>query len=333
MERYSRQILFAPIGENGQQNISKGHVLIIGAGALGSAVAESLARAGVGKITMVDRDYVDETNLQRQNLYCEEDARNHLPKAIAAKNRLKAINSTIRIEAHVIDAFDPKLLSILEEGVDVIIDGTDNFETRFYVNDLAQKYRIPWIYGSCVGSCGVSFPIIPGETPCLRCLIGHLPAYHATCDTAGIIAPAVQMTAAYETTEALKLLSGEKPRDSVAVFDIWQGEHHFIKAGKMKNKDCPSCGGHPVYPALQSQSSADVLCGRDTVQIRHPGAFELENMAREMKAGGAAVEYNGYLIITALEGHRTVLFPDGRMLIHGTKDKREARSLYQKYFQ
>ncbi|GER66425.1 thiazole biosynthesis adenylyltransferase ThiF [Weizmannia acidilactici] len=332
MERYSRQMLFAPIGKEGQEKISGSHVLIVGVGALGSANAESLTRAGVGKITLVDRDYVDETNLQRQSLFSEQDVRDNLPKAVAAKKRLEAVNRDVNIRAYCIDAFDPKLITILEEGVDVIIDGTDNFETRFYLNDLAMKYRIPWVYGSCVGSYGVSFPIIPGQTPCFRCMIGHLPAYQMTCDTVGIIAPAVQMTAAYQTAEAMKLLVGGKVRDTVAVFDLWKNDHHFFKAEKLKKLDCPSCGEHPVYPALNEKSSVDVLCGRDTVHIRHTGEFHLENMAQQMKAGGADVKYNGYLMITELEGHRVVLFPDGRMLIHGTKNRMEARSLYQKYF-
>ncbi|NEY21660.1 thiamine biosynthesis protein MoeB [Bacillus ginsengihumi] len=333
MERYSRQVLFSPIGEEGQAQISQKHVLIVGVGALGSVSAELLTRAGIGKLTIVDRDYVDVTNLQRQLLYSEQDVKEKLPKAIAAKRRLQAINQDVMIEAHVIDAFDPQLVSILEQGVDVMIDGTDNFETRFYINDLAVKYNIPWIYGSCVSSFGVSFPIIPNETPCFRCLINHLPSYQMTCDTVGIISPTVQMVASYQTAEVLKILVGAKEiRNSVVVFDLWKNDHHFLKAGKLKNAQCPTCGEHRTYPALQEKSSADVLCGRDTVQIRHSEPFHLAKMVQQMKASGHHVQYNDYLIITELEGYRTVLFKDGRMLIHGTKDMLKARSLYQKYF-
>ncbi|QAV27104.1 thiamine biosynthesis protein MoeB [Neobacillus thermocopriae] len=335
MERYSRQILFSPIGEEGQKKICSKHVLIVGVGALGSATAELLTRAGVGKLTIVDRDYVDWTNLQRQTLYCEQDAESGLPKAIAAKQRLEAINHDVEIRAFVMDADDEPFVSIFEQGVDVVIDGTDNFETRFLINDLAQKYNVPWIYGACVGSYGLSFAMIPGKTPCFRCLVHHLPSYHMTCDNIGIIAPTVQMVASYQTAEALKILVEDERaiRDSLVVFDLWKNEHRFLKVNKLKNKQCPSCGEHRSYPSLQEpKAKMAVLCGRETVQIRHPHSFDLKEMAQQIKASGQKVQYNDYLMITELEGHRTVLFADGRMLIHGTKDLMDARSLYQKYF-
>ncbi|WP_163149986.1 ThiF family adenylyltransferase [Anoxybacillus sp. MB8] len=335
MERYSRQMLFSPIGEKGQRVIQQKHVLIVGAGALGSANADMLARAGVGRLTIVDRDYVDWTNLQRQQLYSEEDADNRWPKAVAAKRRLASVNHDVHVEALVMDAQDESFASLFEQQIDLIIDGTDNFETRFLLNDLAQKYRIPWIYGACVGSYGLSFTIIPEQTPCFRCVMNHLPSYHLTCDNVGIISPAVQMVAAYQTTEALKILVGDVRaiRRSLVIFDVWQNEHRFLQVHKLKNEHCPSCGNNRIYPALRSErAKTSVLCGRDTVQIRHTHPFHITNMMEQMKANGQQVHGNEYLLMTQLEGHRVVLFADGRMLVHGTKDATFARSLYQKYF-
>lgn len=271
--RYSRQVLFLPIGKDGQEKISTKHVLIIGAGALGSANAEALVRAGIGQLTIVDRDYVEWSNLQRQQLYTEQDAEKRLPKAIAAKNRLTSINSSVSIEAVVADA------SVLElekwaQKADLIIDGTDNFETRMMINDIAQKYKVPWIYGACVGSYGVSYTIIPEKTPCLSCLLETVPLGGVTCDTAGIIGPAVNMVAANQITEALKILVGdlESLRNKLVSFDLWKNQHRTIKVDKLKKEDCPSCGNNRSYPFLtfENQTKTTMLCGRDTVQIRPP---------------------------------------------------------------
>ena len=204
-DRYSRQILFSPIGIEGQDKIRSKHVLIIGAGALGSGNAEMLTRAGVGKLTIVDRDYVEESNLQRQQLYTERDVEQKLPKAAAAEKRLREINSDVHIEAVIGDA-NPEKLAELAQGKDLIIDSTDNFETRLAINDISQKLNIPWIYGACVGSYGMSFTIIPGKTPCLNCLLKTIPIQGMTCDTVGIISPAVGMVVAHQTAEALKVL-------------------------------------------------------------------------------------------------------------------------------
>ncbi|MBW7649682.1 MULTISPECIES: ThiF family adenylyltransferase [unclassified Anoxybacillus] len=335
MERYSRQILFSPIGEEGQQTIRHKHVLVVGAGALGSANADMLVRAGVGRLTIVDRDYVDWTNLQRQTLYSEEDAEKGWPKAIAAKRRLSSVNRDVHVEALVMDVQDESFASLFEQQIDIIIDGTDNFETRFLLNDLSQKYRIPWIYGACVGSYGLSFTIIPEQTACFRCFINHLPSYHFTCDNIGIVSPAVQMVASYQTAEALKILVGDVAavRRSLVMFDVWRNEHRFLRVDQLKTEHCPSCGSNRTYPALQSEKAKmSVLCGRDTVQIRHVHPFHITKMMEQMRASGQHVQGNEYLLITQLEGHRVVLFADGRMLIHGTKDVTFARSLYQKYF-
>lgn len=270
-DRYSRQQLFKPIGSKGQEKIRNKHVLIVGAGALGSASAESFVRAGVGKLTIIDRDYVEWSNLQRQQLYSEQNAREKMPKAIAAKNRLEQINSEVQIRAFVMDATSENMEGLLK-NVDVIIDATDNFDIRFVINDLSQKHNIPWVYGSCVGSYGMSYTIIPQETPCLHCMLKNIPVTGVTSDTAGIISPTVQIVAAYQVAEALKILVEDFSaiRKTFFMFDIWSNQNHFIKLGKIKTDACLSCGSNRTYPYLsyENQTKAAVLCGRNTVQIR-----------------------------------------------------------------
>src|SRR5699024_6899370 len=206
MDRYSRQILFAPIGEEGQERLAKKHVLIVGIGTLGTQSSEMLARAGIGKLTIVDRDYIEWSNLQRQQLFTEEDAKKRTPKAVAAAERLREINSEVEINAHIMDV-TPIELEELVPGVDLILDATDNFDIRMMLNDISLKHRIPWIYGSCVSSYGMSFTIIPNDTPCLHCLMETVPVGGPTCDTAGIIHPAASQVVVHQTTEALKLLT------------------------------------------------------------------------------------------------------------------------------
>lgn len=237
IERYSRQQLFNPIGSEGQEKIRNKHVLIVGAGALGSASAESFVRAGIGKLTIIDRDYVEWSNLQRQQLYAEQDAIEKLPKAIAAQNRLKQINSDVQIQALVMDARVDNMEALLG-SVDVIIDATDNFDIRFVINDLSQKHNIPWIYGSCVGSYGMSYTIIPKKTPCLHCVLKSVPVTGATCDTVGIISPAVQIVVAYQVAEAFKILVEDYTaiRKTFLMFDIWSNQYHSIKLEKSKRK-------------------------------------------------------------------------------------------------
>ncbi|MCP8967530.1 ThiF family adenylyltransferase [Ectobacillus ponti] len=335
-ERYSRQTRFAPIGEQGQEALRQKHALIVGAGALGCGNAELLVRAGVGRLTIIDRDYVDWSNLQRQQLYTEQDAERGLPKAVAAKQRLSQINSEVQIEAIVGELSAKEILAYCEQGIDVMIDATDNFETRLLLNDASQQYSIPWVFGSCTGSYGMSMAIIPGKTPCFRCLLPHLPAYSLTCDNVGVIGPAVAMTVSYQAAEALKLLTGreEAVRPSLAIFDVWANDHMFLRMGKKKQAACLSCGEARTYPALNEEtgSKAAVLCGRDTVQLRLPYSLDFEQLAEHMKRTGQPLQRNPYLAMTELEGHRVVLFQDGRVLIHGTKDIQEARTLYQRYF-
>ncbi len=334
--RYSRQELFGKIGLTGQQNIRSKHVLMVGAGALGTANADMLVRAGIGRLTLVDRDYVDWSNLQRQQLYDEADAREQIPKAVAAQRRLQQINSDVDIRALVQDVSLEEIGDIAA-GVDLIVDATDNFDTRLLINDYAVKHQIPWIYGACVGSYGTTFTIVPGQTPCLHCLLGTVPLGGATCDTVGVISPAVQMVAAYQSAEALKLLTGDNSalQGKLISFDLWNNQHQAIQISAMKKTDCPTCGEHPVYPFLQleHQAKTAVLCGRDTVQIRPvTGAVRnLNEAARLLSHQGGQVEHNPYLVSVVIGAHRLVLFQDGRVLIHGTKDIAEARSIYHKY--
>jgi sulfur carrier protein ThiS adenylyltransferase len=335
-ERYSRQELFSPIGIDGQKKIKEKHVLIVGAGALGSANAEALVRAGVGKVTIIDRDYVDWSNLQRQQLYTEKDATLRLPKAVAAKQRLTEINSEVDIDAIVADA-DVTELEKLVKNVNVIIDATDNFDTRLIMNDLSQKYSIPWIYGACVGSYGISYTILPEQTPCLHCLLERVPMGGMTCDTVGIISPAVGMVVAYQTTEVLKILveDFEHVRRKLVTFDLWTNQFTSISVDKLKRTTCLSCGEEPTYPFLsyENQLKTAVLCGRDTVQIRSQEGTKrnLAELAEQLMATGGKIERNPFLLSFETGQHRLVIFQDGRVLIHGTKDLTEAKGIYHRY--
>lgn len=335
-DRYSRQMLFSPIGSRGQKRIKEKHVLIIGAGALGTSNAEALVRAGIGKLTIVDRDYVEWSNLQRQQLYNEDDAKERLPKTVAAEKRLREINSAVDIEGHIMDMMPEELIRLVQ-GVDLIMDATDNFDTRMMINDVSQKYGIPWIYGACVGSYGVSFTIIPGITPCLQCLIERVPIGGLTCDTAGIISPAVSMVASYQTTEALKLLveDFDALSQKVLSFDLWRNEHTEMDVRKLKREGCASCGEQRIYPFLkyENQTKTAVLCGRDSVQIRPSSPLEvnLRTIAESLKSKGVQADVTPYLVSIQVPPFRMVLFKDGRTLIHGTKDMKEAKSIYHRY--
>ena len=332
--RYSRQQLFSPIGEKGQQLLKQKHVLIIGVGALGSASAEALVRAGIGKLTIIDRDYVEWSNLQRQQLYTEQDAREKVPKVIAAKKRLQRINSELEISALILDASTEELQGLLK-GVDLMIDATDNFDIRFMMNDMAQKYQIPWIYGSCVGSYGATYTIVPGTTPCLHCLLKIMPNNGMTCDTVGIISPAVQIVAAYQVTEAFKILVGDEKarRKTYLTFDAWQNQHYEINVEKMRKVDCPSCGKNPTYPYLsyENQTKSEILCGRDAVQIRPPKPiqYNLDQLAVQLRPYGK-IQKNPYLLSLQTPDYRFVIFQDGRVVIHGIQNIQEAKSIYHR---
>ncbi|MED5073057.1 thiazole biosynthesis adenylyltransferase ThiF [Anoxybacillus geothermalis] len=337
-ERYSRQQLFAPIGEEGQKKIRGKHVVLVGAGALGTGNAEALVRAGIGKLTIIDRDYVEWSNLQRQQLYSEADAKERLPKAIAAKRRLEQINSEVEIEAIVGDAGPEELETIaLKQRPDLWIDATDNFDTRLVLNDVAYKYNIPWIYGACVGSYGLSCAFIPNRTPCLYCLLETVPQGGLTCDTAGIISPAVQMVVSYQMAEALKVLVEDWAalRGKLVSFDLWTNEYAAIRIDAVKRDDCPTCGHRPSYPFLsyEHQTKTAVLCGRDSVQIRPSSRrqYDVNELASFFRRQGLRAEANPYLVSVSLGAKRLVVFADGRALVHGTKDVQEAKAIYYRY--
>ncbi|RUT35934.1 thiazole biosynthesis adenylyltransferase ThiF [Paenibacillus zeisoli] len=337
-DRYSRQERFTPIGLEGQKRLADSSILIIGAGALGTGIAETMVRAGVGHVRIADRDYVEWSNLQRQQLFSESDARERLPKAVAAHRRLKEINSSIKIDAHVIDVTLQEIEDLLP-GIQLILDATDNFDTRLLINDIAQKHGIPWIYGGCVGSYGITYTIVPGETPCLNCLLGSIPLGGDTCDTAGIIPPAVQTVVAHQTTEAMKLLTGNKQalRGTLLSFDLWRNEQASIKVGSAIKHDCHSCGPDRTYPFLSAANlqKTEVLCGRDTVQIRPSvrrdvNLTQVANSLSQLNEG--PVESNPFLVSIKLHDKRMVIFKDGRAMIHGTKDITEAKRIYHRYF-
>ncbi|UOQ42836.1 ThiF family adenylyltransferase [Halobacillus salinarum] len=334
VERYSRQERFHPIGKAGQSLLARSHVLIIGGGALGSANAEMLTRAGVGRLTIIDRDYVEWSNLGRQQLYTETDVQGFLPKAKAAEKKLQKINSTLSILG-VAEEFSSENAERWLQDVDIIIDGTDNFETRFILNDAAAKQEIPWIYGGCVKSHGLCLPILPGKTPCLQCLINQIPQDGETCDTAGIIAPAVQMVAAHQTTNCLKFLTGNQMSKKLFFFDIWNEEHSFMDVSSLLDFRCPTCSEHATYPYLTKRKGVRtaVLCGRDTVQIRpeEKNSISLSVLYQRLEPVTDKLIHNGELLMFYAENTRFVVFKDGRTLIHGTNDIKQAKKLYQQF--
>jgi adenylyltransferase/sulfurtransferase len=332
--RYARQELF--LGKEAQRKIESSRVFILGAGALGSSSAEILARAGVGELTIVDRDYVEWSNLQRQHLFSEKDAEDKLPKAFAAKKRLEEINSEITINSLVSDVHGLNIEEMVIEH-DVIIDATDNFETRLIANDAAVKLGIPFIMGSCVASYGTTFSIIPGKTPCLHCLLNHLPMDTMTCETVGVISPIVQIVSATQAAHVLKVLAGEPVKPILKSIDIWKDEKAEIDVTRLKNVQCPTCGEGATYPYLQyeNQTKSEVLCGREAVQVR-PAAtttFVLEAFSERLKEVAAKPVINPFLISCSFEDHRIVFFKDGRAIVHGTNDTKVARTVYNRFLQ
>jgi len=335
--RYSRQTLFKPIGNDGQLRIEGASVLIIGCGALGTAISETLVRAGVGKLIIADRDYVEPSNLQRQQLFTEQDAVNGTPKVVAAERQLKKIRSNVQIQT-VLNHIDGLLIEELVDGIDIIVDATDNFETRLLINDISWKTGIPWIYGACVGSSSTVFPFIPGDLPCFRCLLPVLPVVNETCDTTGIIAPAVQITAAHQSAEVLKWLTGNKQamRNKMLTYDSWNNTNVEAGISRMKNESCETCGPSPIYPSLQAESGMNyaVLCGRDTIQIipekgRILTLVEVKEVADRLDA---PYKKTPYFIEMNVDGYRVIIFANGRLLIHGLKDIQIGRKIYHQLF-
>ena len=334
-DRYSRQILFREIGKQGQQRLLDSRVLLVGAGALGASHAEMLARAGVGTLRIVDRDFVEFTNLQRQTLYKEQDAIDRLPKAVAAKRRIAEINSEITVQERVADVNNSNIESLID-GCDIVIDGTDNFQVRYLVNDACVKHHNTWIYGAAVSSYGTTMTVIPGETPCLRCVFEEMPDAGSapTCDTAGVIMPIISSIAAVQVAEAIKILTGNRDalHRSLMQIDVWQNDWRKIKlAGP--NPDCIACGKREFqFLDADSQEFAAVLCGRDAVQIAPPNAtkIDLKSLAERLSPLGD-VRTNEYLLRFVDNVFELTVFPDGRAIVKGTDDVTAARSLYAKY--
>jgi len=336
LNRYVRQIRYPPLGHEGQARLGQGRVLICGCGALGSMLANTLVRAGVGLVRIVDRDFIETNNLQRQMLFDEQDVADQLPKAVAAAQKLRRINSEIEVEGIVADV-NPTNIEQFCDGIDVIVDGMDNFETRFLVNDLAVKRRIPWVYGGCLGAEGQTMTILPGETPCLRCLIQDCPppGTMPTCDTAGILGPIVGVIASIEAIEAIKILSGHREAisRSLSVVELWDSCMRQVDVSSLRDQvDCPTCKrGEFPWLAGKEGSHTAVLCGRNAVQLTYPGAsISLEHLARQLEGIGP-VSRNQFLVRLKVDPYELTIFPDGRAIIAGTNDVATARTLYAKY--
>ncbi len=325
-------MLFAGIGTQGQQRLAKARVAIVGCGATGSALASLLARAGVGMLRIIDRDYVEPSNLQRQTLFDEADAAESLPKAIAACRKIAAFNSRIGVEPQVSD-LRPENADELLCGVHLILDGTDNFETRYLVNDYAVKNSLTWIYTAAVGSYAITMNVIPGETACLSCVFPQSPSgIVETCETAGILNSAVNFAASVAATEAIKLLTGakEQMRRTLLSYDLWRNERAEVSAASPRS-DCPTCVGRE-FPHLAGEGRPHItLCGRNSVQIHeHARPIDLAEMSGRLTPHGR-VRHNSFVLKFWKDPFEMTLFPDGRAIIKGTTDTAVARSLYARY--
>jgi adenylyltransferase/sulfurtransferase len=336
-DRYSRQILFEEIGAAGQARIASSTAAIIGCGALGAIQAETLARAGVGHLILVDRDFVEESNLQRQIIFEEQDARDRLPKAVAAARHIRRVNSQIEVSDLVVDLNYENVEEIIA-GADVVLDGTDNFETRFLLNDACLKLGIPWIYGAAVGSYGLTMTIVPGETPCIRCVLEEMPEPGSgpTCDTAGVIMPVVTIIGAIQSAEALKLLSGRRDRLSrwLIRVDAWESTFDRIDlSGPVDRSQCPACGRRDFeFLRGTGRQVATTLCGRNSVQIARTGKTRLDfaSLSQRLAPLGEVV-YNEFLLRFKVDEYDITVFRDARSIIRGTTDQAVARGLYARY--
>jgi molybdopterin/thiamine biosynthesis adenylyltransferase len=337
LERYSRQVLFDGIGRGGQQRLARSRVVIIGCGALGAVQAETLARAGVGHLTLVDRDFVEESNLQRQIMFEESDARERLPKAVAAARRIARVNSDIKVEPIVADVNFQNIEEMIA-GADLVMDGTDNFETRFLINDASVKAGLPWVYGAAVGSYGLTMTIVPGKTPCLRCVLESLPEPGSgpTCDTAGVIMPVILIIASIQSAEAMKLLTGhsDKLHRSLIRVDVWDFKLDQIDLSSMTDASACPCCGQGRFEFLQGvgRQVTTTLCGRNAVQIIKSSAAELDlvSLAERLRPLGE-VAFNEFLLRFRVEGYEITVFRDARSIIRGTTDPALARALYSRY--
>ncbi len=331
-EKYSRQILFAGLGEEGQRRLAASSAVIVGCGAIGAAAAGLLVRAGVGRLRVLDRDFVEPSNLQRQTLFDEADARESLPKAVAAESKLRAINSDVAVEGRIAD-LGPGNVEELLGGFDLILDGTDNFETRFLMNDYAVKHGRPWIYAAAVAAYGLSMVIRPGITACLACLVERgTPHMEETCDTVGVLGPVVNLAASLEVGEALKILAGraEALHGRLISCDIWSGRMQSVSVGR--NPDCGVCARRE-FRYLEGQAQPRItMCGRDSVQIHERGrSLDLAQVRERLAPSVAGVRSNEFLLRFQVPPYELTVFADGRAIIKGTKDPGVARSLYARY--
>ena len=339
-EKYSRQILFSGIGEAGQEKLLKSSAVLVGCGALGTVAANLLVRAGVGRLRIIDRDFVEPSNLQRQTLFEESDAREALPKAAAAERRLRVINSGVQVEGIVADLMPANAAELLS-GFDIILDGTDNFETRLLLNDVALSLDIPWIYAAAVGSYGVTMTILPGRTACLACLaeadgesaLMEAPVNgEATCDTAGVLNATAGVVASIEAAKALKLLVGESeaPEGRLVSCDAWSGQFRSIRVAR--DPHCRACGRRD-FTFLQGQAQPYItMCGRDSVQIHERGRrLDLAALSRRLAAAAGDVRNNEFLLRFRVPPYEVTVFADGRAIVKGTRDPAVARSLYARF--
>jgi adenylyltransferase/sulfurtransferase len=337
LDRYSRQMRFYGMGEAGQKKLRDSHVTLCGCGALGTVLANVLVRAGVGHLRLVDRDFIETNNLQRQVLFDEHDVAENLPKAEAGARKLAAINSSVHVEPVVTDIDRTNILDLVHDA-DLILDGTDNFEIRYLINDAAVKLDKPWVYGGCIGSHGQTMTILPGETPCLRCVFEAAPApgETGTCETAGVLSPIVNIVASFQAAEAFKILAGkfDKVNRELIYIDVWENIQRRIKIAPLLGKvDCPCCQRRQ-FEWLEGQHGAQTtsLCGRNAVQIAHRSATSLnfEELAHHLGKMGE-VSYNRFLLKFEVESYQFTVFPDGRAIIKGTDDVDRARTLYARY--
>lgn len=331
-QRYSRQTMFPAIGEEGQVKLSNGNVVIIGCGALGTNIATLLVRAGVGKIRIVDRDFIEPHNLQRQVLFDEEDIEKGLPKAIAAERHLKKVNSTVEIEGIVADANYTNIEGFCS-GADVILDGLDNFETRLLINDVALKHKIPWVYGGAIASSGMTMTVIPGETPCFRCISPALPdpGTTPTCETAGIVGTVPAIIGALQATEALKILVGAEVNRELITVDVWKGTFHHLKVAR--REDCPACRGKYDFLNQRFAIKATSFCGQSrAVQVVNTKVTQiaLGELAARLRGAGE-VSHNEFRLHFNVDGKEIIVFPDGRAIVKNTVDESLARELYARY--
>jgi molybdopterin-synthase adenylyltransferase len=337
LERYSRQMRFYGIGREGQRKLAEARVTLCGCGALGTVLANALVRAGVGHLRLIDRDFIETSNLQRQVLFDEHDVAENLPKAEAAARKLGAINSSVHVEPVVADVDRTNIVDLVKDA-DVILDGTDNFEIRYLINDVAVKLQKPWVYGGCIGSHGQTMTILPGETPCIRCVFEAAPApgEAGTCETAGVLGPIVNIVASYQATEALKILTGrlEHINRELLYFDVWENTQRKIKIAPLLGKvNCPCCQ-QKRFEWLEGMhgSQTTSLCGRNAVQVSHRLVTRLnfEELARHLEVMGQ-VSYNRFLLKFNVESYEFTVFPDGRAIIKGTDEIDKARTLYARY--